>query len=485
MNYRKMVFLSLFILVFIVPLYYVYNHFLDIIGVVLPDKPNILIITVDTCQAGAVGAYGNPHVYTPYMDRLAQNGVIFPRAYAPVPTTGPSHTTLLTGQSPITHRVFRNAMVYSNKHPSLASVLRDRGYQTAAFVSGYALTARTSGLDTGFDVYEDSWSVKQLEQDAREAYASCKAWLESIDTGPFFVWLHLFDPHAPYQERQPFIRGIRDRDLQLEEPIEPTEEQIINYQKHSEKALEAGDFMVLVRNPMTTETDPETLYRKWTAYLSEVSYVDNVLNDLQRFLERNERWNDTLVLLTSDHGEGFDHDYYFAHGDRLWESAIHVPYIIRFPENAIRNRVSRAVARLEDVFPTVLSIAGIEAPPEPTDGSDLRITMELNLSGPNVLWSVLAPPLPRKNLSQGLVIAAYDANYKLIRTLDLNENLLFNITEDPMESLDLSDQKPAIKQRLSRYLDRILETSDIPRTVEFDSGEIREMESLRSLGYIQ
>jgi arylsulfatase A-like enzyme len=485
MNYRRMIMFFLFLIFFIVPLYFVYNQFLNLKGIKSVEKPNVLLISVDTCQAGAVGAYGNPTVYTPFMDRFSQNGVLFPRAYAPVPTTGPSHTTLLTGQSPVTHRVFRNAMVYSNAHVSLATILRHHGYKTGAFVSGYALTARTCGLNTGFDIYNDYWSVSQLEQDAKEAYASCISWLENGEEGPFFAWLHLFDAHAPYQERRPFIDGIRSRESNFEQDKAYSDDQVRRYEKHAEKARQTGDFMVLVSNPMTTETDPETLYNMWTAYLSEVSYVDSVLNDLKRFLETDNRWDNTLVILTSDHGEGFDHDYYYAHGDRLWESAVHVPFIVRYPENRVSNRISRAIARLEDVFPTVLSILELQLPSEPTDGTDLQTAMELNLIGSNVLWSVLAPPLPRKNLSQGLVIAAYEPDYKLIRTLDRNENMLFNVTDDPGERNDLSRKNPDVKNRLSRHIDRILETSDIPRTVEFDPGEIREMESLRSLGYIQ
>lgn len=486
MNYRRLcVYLACLLIFLLLPLYYAYNYFLQIQDLTGVHHPDVLLITVDTCQAGAVGAYGNPDVYTPFTDTLSRQGMVFPRAYAPVPTTGPSHTTILTGQSPMTHRVFRNAMKYTHTHITLAEIFRNAGYQTAAFVSGYALTARTCGLDPGFDVYDDAWSKTHLEQDAAEAVASCSAWLNTIDSRPFFVWLHLFDPHAPYQDRQPYIRALLRHSTEKEAAVDYSEDTIRKYAEHAEKARAAGDFMVLVKNPMTTVTDPETLHRNWTAYLSEVSYADHALLQLQRFLQKEGRWDRTLVILTGDHGEGFDHDYFYAHGDRLWESAVHIPWLVRFPLNRISNRVARAIARHEDILPTTVSICRIDAPEKPVEGFDLKKTMELNSSGIQVSWVTMAPPLPRKALSKGLLLAAYNPHFKLIRTVDLNENRLFNITDDPSELVDVSDQYPQIKARLNRQLDQILETRDLPRNVEFDPGEIREMENLRSLGYIQ
>jgi arylsulfatase A-like enzyme len=486
MKYRRLcVYLACLLLFLILPLYYAYDYFLqlqDLTGVYHPD---VLLITVDTFQAGAVGAYGNPDVYTPFSDVLSRKGVIFPRAYAPVPTTGPSHTTILTGQSPLTHRVFRNAMKYDRTHITLAEILRGAGYQTAAFVSGYSLTARTCGLDPGFDVYDDAWSKTHLEQDAADAIASCSAWLNAIDSGPFFVWLHLFDPHAPYQDRQPFVRALRKENAGKHEKVAYAEDTISKYAEHAEKARAAGDFMVLVQNPMTTVTDPETLHKNWTAYLSEVSYADHALLQLQRILQKKDRWDRTLVILTGDHGEGFDHDYFYAHGDRLWESAVHVPWIVRFPLNRVDNRIARAVARHEDIFPTTVSICRIDGPDTPVEGFDLKKTMELNSTGVTVSWITVAPPLPREALSKGLVLAAYNPHFKLVRTVDLNENMLFNITNDPSEEVDVSDQHSQLKAILNRQLDLVLETRDLPRNVDFDPGEIREMEKLRSLGYVQ
>ncbi|HPQ41015.1 MAG TPA: sulfatase, partial [bacterium] len=389
MNYQRVSLLFLFLLFMLVPLYYAYEYFARVVEQTGVIRPNILLISIDTCQSGAVGAYGNPDVYTPLMDRLSQHGVLFPRGYAPIPTTGPSHATMMTGRSPGTHRVFRNAMPYSGRYVTLATLLRDSGYRTAAFISGYSLTARTSGLDVGFDRYDDTWSETQLERDAADTIAACTDWLESMDNSAYFCFLHLFDPHTPYQSREPYIRmlrhGMKGAVGEDQPALSPEREQA--YAEHVKKAREAGDFMVLVKQPMALETDAETLRTHWTAYLSEVSYVDARLTEVVRELQSSGAWQRTAVILTADHGEGFDHDYYYAHGDRLWESAVHVPWIVRFPRDEFGNRIAYAVARHEDIFPTVRSLCNIRLPVVGLEGHDLNHTMQLNLPGMTARWA--------------------------------------------------------------------------------------------------
>jgi arylsulfatase A-like enzyme len=486
MNFKKLFLLTFFLVILTVPLYYSYLYLAQIILIKGVQRPDVLLVTIDTFHYGAMGAYGNPDVYTPFMDSLSRESILFPRSYASVPTTGPSHTTILTGRKPATHRVFRNAMKYSNDYVTLPKVFQDAGYKTAAFISGYSLCARVSGLEKGFDFYDDGWSASQLERDAADTIQSCTSWLNQNGSQPFFAWLHLFDPHAPYEERSPFIRGLRAPDQPIEQiQVSSTQEQTRRYSDNVEKALQAGDFMVLVSNPMTTQTDSETMLKNWTAYLSEISYLDFALAEFRRNMAEMDKWNRTLILLTSDHGEGFDHDYYFAHGDRLWESALHVPFIVRFPLERVKGSLAHATALHEDIFPTTLSICNIDFPVYGLEGADLKKTMELNLVGANSSWTAIAPPLPRKNLSNGLIVATYDSVFKLIRTVDSQEELFFRLSDDPGESKELGDQFSSVKQQLSTRLDDFLSTGNIPHTVIFDPGEIQEEESLRSLGYIQ
>ncbi|MBN1295274.1 sulfatase [bacterium] len=484
MMYRRMVLFGFLLCIMLGPLYLVYRHFADIIRQTGVYHPDVLLVTIDTCHYGSLGPYGNAQVYTPFINRLAQHGVVFPRGYAPIPTTGPSHTTLLTGRSPGAHRVFRNAMRYSGGHVTLAQLMRDSGYATAAFVSGYSLTARTSGLDVGFDVYDDAWSQTRLERDASEAVDACSAWMTQAHDHPVFCWLHLFDPHAPYQERDPIIEAIRPDGPHETVVVNYTPDQVKRYEEHARNAMESKDFMVLVKQPTALTTDPETLARNWTAYLSEISYTDHHLHRLYRRLETAGRWSRTAVFLTADHGEGFDHDYYYDHGDRLWESAVRVPWIIRLPFDEIKGRIARSVIRHEDVFPTIRSLCHIPLPVPNLEGFDMINTMRINVSGMTATWTAMAPPLPREATSNGLLLAAYDPNFKLIRTVETGGEAMYMLRDDPGERVDVGDRFPEIRKILSRRLDRVVQEARPPRSASMTQDELREEAALKALGYI-
>lgn len=486
MNFRRMTLLSIFLLVCLVPLFYAYKYFYYVSENSDIKHPNVLLITVDTCQYGVVGAYGNAEVYTPFMDRLAREGVLFPRGYAPVPTTGPSHASILTGRSPCTHRVFRNAMKYDDSYVTLSKLLNDSGYRTAAFVSGYSLTARTCGLDTGFDYYDDKWSEKKLERSATEAVDSCINWLKENRGDRFFVWLHLFDPHTPYLSQEPFHEMLKlSKTGNHPADSSYTEDQKSRYEKNVNNAIAKSDFMVLTKHPMATDTDDETLRSNWEKYMSEVSYTDSELDRLRRFLRKSSLWKNTLVSLTADHGEGFDHDYFYAHGDRLWESAVRVPWLLKTPKNKTLNRIARFAARHEDIFPTIKAFCNIGLPIIGLEGSNLKDAIENERIGGMPSWMVIAPELPRKNISQGTIIAAYEPNFKLIQVVETEEEMLFLLNQDPGELIDVSDRFPRVAERLSKRLEKTRRFCRIPGASHLTHQEVDQADQLKALGYIQ
>jgi len=486
MSYHRIAIFSVFLAILLVPLYFAYNYFGKLVEYTGVTHPNVLIITIDTCQYGALGSYGNPDVYTPFIDRFARNGILFPRGYSPIPTTGPSHTTILTGRSPVNHGVFRNAMKYSGEHVTLAKLMNDSGYRTAAFVSGYSITAKTSGLGIGFDEYDDKWSEYKLERDADAAVKSCINWINQDSEKPFFIWINLFDPHTPYEEREPLIRSIRKEDF-IRQKVQQnySDSQIKRYRENVDKALDARDFMVLTKHPMATKTDSETMDSNWTAYLSEVSYVDSKLDLLKRSLMESGDWVRSLVILTSDHGEGFDHNYFFAHGDRLWESAVRVPWLMKVPMGKVKNQISKSIVRHEDIFPTVQTYCNINLPVPGLEGHDLKDTITYNVPGMTSRWMTIAPPLPRKDISQGLVVAAYDPHFKLIRMDSTGEESLYLLTADPAELEEVSDKYPEIRKRLSDMVGDYIGNNGIPVTSDATAEESEQSEQLKSLGYIQ
>src|SRR5512136_2776089 len=178
---------------------------------------NVLIITIDTLRADRVGGYGGRAVPTPNIDRLARRGTLFLRAFAHTPQTLPSHASILIGTTPLAHGVHDNIdFVVGPENVTLAERLKAQGYTTAAFVSASPLDSRF-GLDQGFDVYDDTFmapgtpKVSPAEQKAETTIGKALNWLSSAGRGPWFLWIHLWDPHAEYSPPEPFATEYRDR----------------------------------------------------------------------------------------------------------------------------------------------------------------------------------------------------------------------------------------------------------------------------------
>jgi len=288
-----------------------------------PEKRlNVLLITIDTLRANRVGGYGGPAVPTPNIDRLARRGTLFLRAFAHTPQTLPSHASILTGTTPLAHGVHDNIdFVVGPENVTLAEELKARGYATAAFVSASPLDSRF-GLDQGFDVYDDTFrnpgapKISPAEQKAETTVEKALAWLGSAGGGPWFLWIHLWDPHAEYAPPEPFATEYRDR-----------------------------------------------------PYDGEVAYTDFALGPLLQALETSGAAARTLTVLTADHGEGLgDHGEkthgYLAHNATLW-----VPLVISAPK--LGPFRSEAAVSQSDIMPTLLDLLCVPAPAA-TQGRSLR-----------------------------------------------------------------------------------------------------------------
>jgi arylsulfatase A-like enzyme len=447
-------------------------------------KPDVLLITIDTCREDAIGGYGNHEVNTPFIDSLIRNSVQFYRGYAPAPTTAPSHATLLTGRQPGEHGVFRNGMVYEGAYPTLATILGDYGYQTAAFVSGYSLVGRVSGLSKGFQLYDDAWSEHQVERNCEDTTKAFSDWYKKIEPQPFFSWVHLFDPHSPYDPPEIYVKMMRNPEGNDQTKPKYSQEIINKYQKNIENARKAKDFGVLIKDPTTTRTDISTMQSNWSNYLGEICRVDRCISRIIDCIKRSGRYHRTLILLTSDHGEGFDHEYFFGHGDRLWESAIRVPWIIRYPLNTCSSSISRTVIRHHDVLPTILHLTHSNAFLQNLYGENLDFQIRTGLPRTRISFTALAPPLPRASLSQGLLMASYDSRFKLIRNELTGEMQLFDLMNDPGELNDCAAQWPKVLKRLSHEIDRYRMKFSIPETSDMPDLDKDTSQKLKQLGYI-
>jgi choline-sulfatase len=264
-------------------------------------RPSILLVTLDTTRADAIGP-GARGVETPAFDALARRGRLFRQAYATVPETLPSHGSMLTGLYPAGHAVHENARSLSRDHPLLAERLRGAGYRTAAFVSSFVL-ARRFGLDRGFSLYGDELPRGQVERPASETTNRAVAYLEREPGEPVFLWVHYFDPHAPYTPPEPY------------------------------RSRYAGQ-----------------------PYLGEVAAMDEQLGRLVAAFERRAR-GPVAVVVVGDHGEGLGDHGESQHGNLLYQSTMHVPLLLLGP--GVPAAVSDTPVSTRRVFHTVLDWAGL------------------------------------------------------------------------------------------------------------------------------
>jgi arylsulfatase len=306
-----------------------------------PARPDILLITIDTLRADALGAYGATDTLTPSIDQLAGEGVVYEAATTPIPLTRPAHGSILTGLYPDQLGVLTNHQILPDEVVTLAETLRDVGYQTAGF-TGVRFLNQKSGLSQGFDEFEAP--TRKRTPRAKEVVDRAISWLGGTDPeAPLLLWVHVYDPHQPYNPLRKYRRNI---DPELENRIP-----IIRWKALNRVARE---------NDLDIPTDVFSLALDY--YRFEVEYTDFWVGRLLQSFDRMRASQSSLVILTADHGECFENGFYFEHADCLNEGALQVPLIVRYPERVGAGiRVSRRVSNL-DITPTVLNELSIPYP---------------------------------------------------------------------------------------------------------------------------
>ena len=295
-------------------------------GQAVDKRPNILLITVDTLRADHLSAYGYHLKTSPRIDDLAAEGVRFARAYSVIPLTGPAHISLFTSRYPQDHgaRINGVSVPKGSKCLFLPQALRQLGYFNAAFVSAWPLTARLTGLDAWFDVYDEeltrTYQLINSSRYAEDVTPRVISWLANRPKEPFFLWVHYFDPHSPYVLRKEFASF-----------------------KLSGKERPAFEWR-----------DPE-IRERIRRYDSEIQYTDYYLGKLLDALDQHGLRESTLVVLTADHGESLGEHGYVGHGRRLYEGILQVPLIMRYPK-ILRRKVILEEVSLLDVTPTILDL---------------------------------------------------------------------------------------------------------------------------------
>jgi arylsulfatase A-like enzyme len=365
-----------------------------------PRPRNVLLLTLDTTNAGALSCYGEHPGITPNLDELAREGILFENAYSTAPFTMPAHSSIMTGLYPLRHGARMNGTLrLSPDARTLAEVAQEHGLQTAGFVTCVILS-RNFGIDQGFDEFGEPKDKRKTglsagRRSGRDMTDEALAWLAGRDRSqPFFVWMHYYDPHAPYKPRPPFYE-------------------------------QAG------RDP----------------YLSDVAMMDHEIGRVFEALKASGDWAQTLVVAVADHGEGLGRHGESTHGVFAWNSTLRVPLLWRDPLDPERagTREARFVSSL-DVFPTLLESMGWGSPGD-VDGTSL-----LRPSAERERGAYFESCLAYLSFNWSPLVGWYDGRHKLIHS---SQPLFFDLEQDEGETRNLYSERPEEVARLRDEIERI------------------------------
>jgi len=392
------------------------------------EKPqNVLLITIDTLRADRLSCYSDLFALTPNIDSLAENGVLFSRAFSNTSTTLPSHTNILLGASPLYHGVHDNLnFVVRDDYLTLAEHLKANGYETAAFVGAYPLDARF-GLDQGFDTYNADFphnyrsELSALERRAEEVIDKACEGIKDAQSS-WFIWIHCFDPHLPYEPPEPFKSRF-------------------------------------AANP----------------YNGEVAYVDLVMGKLLKCLEDEQLFDETMIVFTGDHGESLGQHGEISHGFFAYNASIWIPFIIKVP-GMKPNRIDQNVSHL-DIFPTICDVVDIEKPFFLQGESLLPVLEGKKLSDRTIYFESMNP-----YYSHGWApLMGFIQNNEKFMESPIPE--LYDLGKDFDELVNLAEQKKLDSYR--KQLEKIiLDFSSAGNIRAKENPDAETVEKLKSLGYI-
>lgn len=452
-----------------------------------PPLKNILLITIDTLRSDRLGCYGDLVTRTPALDALARRGTLFPDAFSPIPITLPSHASIMTALYPRSHLVLSHAYTLAPERATLAEILKEKGYATAAFISSHVLS-KEYGLDQGFDVYWERWRADpQLIEDLRESRheltgKAVRLWLKQRPPGHFFAWAHFFQPHKPYAPPAPLDR-MYDRDY---------------------SGSVVADVPTLLRIwEERIDLAPEDLRHIVALYSGEVTLADTEVGRIIDLLENEGILKDTIVIVTADHGEVlYEHDHYFGHDIMLYDPAIRVPLVVYgdgiFPEGA----VVPASARLIDIAPTILDVLGLPVGLlGETDGRSLMSAVEGTRSGAtppggrgarsrsrdaaaagDTLFAEVFPPKPNWKVEPRHALRL--DGWKLIHEDGRDSLELYDLASDPAEEVNRAPSDPETLARLRSTWDAWRVSKEAAFQMSYPDIDPETEATLRALGYI-
>ena len=411
-------------------------------------KTNVILISIDTLRPDHLGCYGYDAPTSPNVDRLCENAITFEQAIAQAPSTLHSHASILTSLLPHHHQATWGGKTrLPEEATTLAEVLHDRGYSTAAFTGGGQMD-RVFGLDQGFDSY-----VQPGEERFMGTVRRAIGWLDEDPDLPFFLFLHSYEVHHPY---------------------EPSPEHLALLGQSYEGSLPAEISIDLLRqiNRKELQIDSDDLAHIVNSYDAEIRSMDEALGVLIETLRQRDLYDDTIIVFTSDHGEEFgEHGVVGWHSHTLYDELLRVPLIVKLPQAESMGLKVGTQVRSIDIAPTVLGALGFEIPDD-FDGLDLtELTDDPDSFGLDAV--------SRMDRAPGRDISSFRTrDWKLVR------KSLFNLEDDPAEQWDLALSRRDIAEEMQQRLDETLSTRDRLEPEQVTPTD-STLDELRALGYIE
>jgi arylsulfatase A-like enzyme len=463
------------------------------------DKPNIILISIDTLRADHLSCYGYPRETTPATDALSQDSVLFTHTYSPSPSTLPSHMSMLTSLYPTNHGLVTmplggpqgDSLSLDPAIMTLSDFLREEGYVTSAFTGGAQISSQF-GFSKGFDFYQEN-KGSILKDTAESLSEKVSEWLLRNQDKKFFLFLHTYQVHAPYTPPSPY------EDLFLNENAKWKKADLIEILSSRQ-----GKYSKL------TQEETENLI---ALYDGEIKYLDELfVRPLISQLKKLNLYDRSMIIFTADHGEEFYEHKGWEHGHSLYRENIHVPLIIKFPRSKHRGNKVESTTRIIDILPTILKEAGIEKKNPHFDGRDLSelIDGKENPSRSSIGFNFYAEYTDPREMALRfslLKITISDDQFKLILNEDYPQNSsapvfwtyspppfqlskreLYDIQKDFQEKKNIAEANPAAVRQLMDSVDLHRQAANQISLLTFRGrkGLDKETEErLRALGYIK
>jgi arylsulfatase A-like enzyme/Flp pilus assembly protein TadD len=388
----------------------------------------VILISIDTLRSDHLPAYGYTGVATPNLDAFRADSILYERAYSHCPLTLPSHASMLTGLLPSDHGIRDNiGFTLAETVPSLPALLKANGYATGAAISAFVLRKGT-GLARGFDAYDDevepidTWQViGRVQRTGGETVAAARKWLDQHGDTPFFYFLHLYDPHTPYEAPEPFRTRYRS-------------------------------------NP----------------YDGEIAYTDQVVGEFLDYLKEKGIYDKAMIVILADHGEGLNDHREEEHGIFLYREAIQVPLFVKLPGNKRGGSSVSAPAGLVDVFPTILQQTATAAPKRANDHAVSLLSLIDNDAPKRNIYSETF--YPRMHFGWSDLHSLTNGDHHLIRA-PIPE--LYDLRSDPRETKNVMTEERRTYTAMRNAIEPFVREAAAPAPIDPD-----EAAKLAALGYI-